>query len=162
MSAKKKPIVPQPNVVIIDPDTETTTNINEMSDITKGEIKKGYKACPSCGEIIAARSMTCKHCNYVIPPKDPNAPKTATTRTPRAATVKQSEKPEISLLKVLKNRGFDVKMVMDALDPNSTPEISLEPKIKPIMELLPYYNSNGKFELGLDHVLTLLKIPLNK
>jgi hypothetical protein len=35
---------------------------------------KGKKHCPSCKEIIAARSSTCPFCSFVIPPKDKKAP----------------------------------------------------------------------------------------
>lgn len=97
-------------------------------------------------------------------PKDGETPKaTRQPRTPKeAVAVVQSEKPEIALLKILKNRGFEVRVSVDALDPQASPEIHVEKKIEPIMEFVPFYNNNGRFEIGIDQLLTMLKLPLSK
>lgn len=126
---------------------------------------KGRKYCPNCNFTMGARSTTCPNCNWQIVKGDkPNKPASGTrTRTPNTSSqIQQTEKPEIALLRVLKGRGFDVKVTVDALDSKATPEIHLEKSLEKIMEFVPYYNSNGRFEVGLDQLLTMLKLPLNK
>lgn len=92
---------------------------------------------------------------------DGGEPKTRKPRTPKEST-KTTEKPEIALLKVLMGRGFDVSASANILDPIAKIEINVEKPLDKILEFVPFYNSNGKFEIGLDQLLTLLKLPLRK
>lgn len=167
----KKQITPPSNTFIaedLQDDEETPTGATPPPAVKRTRVRKegstpaGRKHCPFCDALIWVKAKECDQCGKTIPPKDPSAK--PATRTPRASTavINQSEKPEISLLRVLKNRGFDVKVSVDALDPKSTPEIHVEKQIQPLMDYVPYYNTNGRFELSLDSLLSMLKLPLNK
>lgn len=174
--AKKSPS--NPNVIIppIDDDAEPIKE-NDAEPVTQNlkdnyqtfpvpteSAGKGRKYCPNCNFTMGARSTTCPNCNWqIVKGAKSNAPKGTRTRsTNTGSQIQQSEKPEIALLKILKNRGFDVKVTVDALDPKATPEIHLEKSLEKILEFVPYYNSNGRFEVGLDQLLAMLKLPLNK
>jgi hypothetical protein len=181
MAAKKqtnKPTEPQPFIAEELQEDETATDTGSkpqslnsdyiMFPVPTESAGKGKKYCRNCNNLIGARSTVCPNCNYeIVKGEKPNRPAASTSprqprSTPQPQTITQSEKPEISLLRVLKNRGFDVKVSVDALDPKADPEIHVEKSIDKIMEYIPFYNSNGRFELSLDSLLSMLKLPLNK
>lgn len=125
-------------------------------DQTQG---KGRRECPKCHKFIAGvyPVCVCGH-TFVKGAKSPSAKK----KTTKPTTVAETEKAEVKLLKVLKGRGFDVKITIDALDDSVPPVVNVEKKLEPIMDYVSSYTTNGKFELSLDQLLTVLKLPLRK
>jgi len=116
-------------------------------------IKKGHKLCKGCGAVIPARS-TSHDCGWKMEPKQPGE-----SKTPK---VKQVDSPDIALLKILRNRGFSVTGTKDIFDPKAELKIDTEKALQPILAFVDCYNSNGRFELSLDQMLSVLKLPLTK
>ena len=109
---------------------------------------------------MAARSMECSHCGNVIPPKNVAAPKA--TRQP-----KENGVDTLAIYKVLKGRGYDVSVTVDALDPSAMPVVACEPKLQPLIDILKtseILSTTPKVRvvLGLDEMMALLKLPERK
>jgi hypothetical protein len=183
MAKKKIPIAsvrkallknPPSNVTIIDPETDEVTTTSDtttksMSFIPlnkKGEPipqskGTGRKQCPSCGCFIAPVAAVCPNpsCKHIFVKGEKPV---KGTRTPKTPAIEQAENPKVSLLKVLKSRGFEVSGTRDIFDPTAEIQYSTEKAIAPILDFVPSFNRNGKFELSLDDMLTILKLPLSK
>lgn len=70
---------------------------------------QGKKFCPSCGEIIAARSSTCPKCSAIIPPKNKKAPSDASKAPSPAKAI-----DEKAFIRVCAGKGFKfVRMIND-------------------------------------------------
>lgn len=141
--------------------TDTSSPV-EGTPAKTGKVHK----CPNCGAVIHHKAKKCSACEatfetsaHVVEAGEKAATKRAGKKKDAPAS---SETPEIKLLKVLKERGFDVRGSRDIFDPKAEVKIETEKALAPLLEYVPNYNANGRFELGLDQMLGLLKLPLQK
>lgn len=88
-----------PETVAEEPAAPTLTNTATPPPVSDSSKKagKGKKFCPSCKEIIGARSAVCKHCSHKF--KNPNAPKP----TPTVSPDEDDERPTV--VEIVLNSG---------------------------------------------------------
>ncbi len=138
---------------------KTAKKVNDAPsfyELKAGEkMKPGYKRC-FCGVAVRGpQTKVCPKCGQAFPAKMDKP-------TKEVKPTGQTESPKIALLKVLKGRGFEVRGSQDIFDPKAEIKIETGKDIAPILEYVDAYQTNGKFELSLDALLTLLKLPLSK